>query len=134
MDAGDPCACIHMNRRTNRRLAAASFLILMLAVVPGMAYTGAWSGPEGDVQVIVPTDTGEHHHGADGHSHAGGIQECRVGPSKCTGQPSFVSATRLDGEDWAIVPPTFSHAIFGHDHDLAFDAPVYRMKPPPREA
>ncbi len=123
-----------MNRRTNPRLAAASFLILMLAVVPGMAYAGAWSGPEGDVQVILPPDTDGHHHDADGHSHASGIQECRVGPSKCTGQPSFVSATRLDGEEWAIVPPSLSHEVFPPGHDLALDAPVYRMKPPPREA
>ncbi len=123
-----------MNRRTDRRLAAASFLILFLAVVPGMAYTGAWSGPEGDLQVIVGETTGAHQHYADGHSHGSGIQECRVGPSKCTGQPSFVSTTTLSDEAWTIAPPQLSHELSTPGHDLAFQAPVYRMKPPPRVA
>lgn len=134
MDAGDPRACIHMDRRTDRRLAAASFLILFFAVVPGMAYTGAWSGPEGDLEVIVAKEApGAHEHHGDGHTHSSGVQQCRVGPSKCTGQPSFVSTTTLSEEAWIIAPPSLSHELFGPVSDLAFQGPVYRMKPPPRE-
>jgi len=123
-----------MNRRTNPRLAAASFLILLLAVVPGMAYTGAWSGPEGDLTVIVAEEPAGGHYHDDGHSHGAGVQQCRVGPSKCTGQPSFVSATTLADDAWTIAPPQLSHEIFGARHDLALQPPVYRTKPPPRAA
>ena len=124
-----------MIRRNDRRLAAASFLILFLAVVPGMAYTGAWSGPEGDLQVIVAEEpAGAHQHHSDGHSHGSGIQQCRVGPSKCTAQPSFVSTTSLGDQDWTPAPPSLSRELTTPGHDLAFQAPVYRMKPPPRMA
>lgn len=122
-----------MNRQTDRRLAAASFLILFLAVVPGMAYTGTWSGPEGDRQVIVAEEPdGAHNHYGDGHSHGSGIQQCRAGPSKCTGQPSFVSTTPLGDQTWMLAPPSLSHELFGPSHEFAFQAPTYRMKPPPR--
>lgn len=120
----------------NRLLSAASLVILFLAVVPGMAYTGAWSGPEGDITVIVaeePAGGHQHDHG-DGGSHGAGVQQCRVGPSKCTGQPSFVSTTMLGDEIWTIAPPSLTHELFGPGRDIAFQPPVYRMKPPPREA
>ena len=120
----------------NRLLEAASFVILFFAVVPGMAYTGTWSGPEGDIDVIVAEEpaASHHHNHADGGSHGAGVQQCRVGPSKCTGQPSFVSTTTLADEAWAIAPPQLSHEIFGPGRDIAFQPPVYRMKPPPRVA
>jgi hypothetical protein len=120
----------------NRLLSAASLAILFLAVVPGMAYTGTWSGPEGDITVIVAEEppAAHHHDPADGGSQGAGVQQCRVGPSKCTGQPSFVSTTTFSDEAWMIAPPQLSHEIFGPGHDLAMQPPVYRMKPPPREA
>lgn len=120
----------------NRLLSAASLVILFLAVVPGMAYTGAWSGPEGDIDVIVaeePAGAHQHDHG-DGGPHGAGVQQCRVGPSKCTGQPSFVSTTMLGDEAWTLAPPSLTHELFGPGRDIAFQPPVYRMKPPPREA
>jgi hypothetical protein len=121
----------------NRLLSAASLAILFFAVVPGMAYTGAWSGPEGDVTVIVAEEAAasHHHDHTNGDSHgAGGAEQCRVGPSKCTGQPSFVSTTWLGGQAWSLVPPSQAREIFGPGHELAFQPPVYRMKPPPRGA
>ncbi len=120
----------------NRLLSAASLVILFLAVVPGMAYTGTWSGPEGDITVIVAEEppAAHHHDHGDGGAQGAGVQQCRVGPSKCTGQPSFVSTTMLGDEAWTIAPPQLSHEIFGSGHDLAMQPPVYRMKPPPREA
>ena len=126
-----------MTTTAQRRLrAAVSLAILFLAVVPGMAYTGTWSGPEGDLTVIVAEEpaAAHHHNHADGGSHGAGVQQGRVGPSKCTGQPSFVSTTTLADEAWAIAPPQLSHEIFGPGRDIAFQPPVYRMKPPPRAA
>jgi hypothetical protein len=124
-----------MKRRTDRLLAAASLLILMLAVVPGMAYTGAWSGTEGDLRVIIAEDAvGAHAAHGQGHDHGTVGQHCRVGPSKCTSQPSFVSTVRLGERVWTPVPPDLSHEIAGPAPYLAFQAPAYRVKPPPRPA
>jgi hypothetical protein len=96
-----------------------------------MAYTGTVR-PEGDLDVIVAETSGSHHHD-DGHSHGAGVQQCRVGPSKCTSQPSFVSTTTLGDDAWTVTPPQLSHELFGPGRDLAYQPPVYRMKPPPRE-
>jgi hypothetical protein len=124
-----------MYRRLNRRLAVLSFAVLFLAVVPGMAYTGSWADTEGEVTVIVPREqTGGHNHPGDHHNQATGIQQCRVGPSKCTGQPSFVSATRSGDDDWTPAPADLSHEMAGSEPYVAFQPPVYRMKPPPRQA
>lgn len=124
-----------MNRRTNRLLSAASLVILFLAIVPGMAYTGAWSGPEGGIDIIIAETpaSGHHHDQVSGHSHTGDFQQCRVGPSKCTSHPSFVSTTTIGDEAWTAAPPQLSHEIFGPGRDLAYQPPVYRMKPPPRD-
>jgi len=118
----------------SRILAAASFLILMFAVVPGMAYTGMWSVPEGEVRVIVAEEpAGSQHTHADGHVHENDSQRCRVGPSRCTSQPSFVSTTWVGGDAWTIVPPGEAEEAPAGGVVLAPEEPLYRMKPPPRE-
>ena len=124
-----------MRQQTNTRLvAAASFLFLMLAVVPGMAYTGTWSGPEGDINVIVAEEpTGSHHDHAGGQPHGSGEQQCRVGPSKCTSHHSFVSTTWIGDGAWTIVPPSQAQQIFAPEPGPGTQPPVYRLKPPPRE-
>lgn len=127
-----------------RLLAAASFLTLMLAVVPGIAYTGSWAVPEGEVRVIVaeePTaghDGRSHHH--DGHSHhhhgdahGSDVQKCRVGPTKCTSQPSFVATTWAGGGVWTPAPPAQTLEVAGAGAEPGVQPPVYRQKPPPRE-
>lgn len=99
-----------------------------------MAYTGAWSVPEGEVRVIVAQEpAGSQHTHTDGHSHESDVQKCRVGPSRCTSQPSFVSTTWIGGDAWSIVPPREAVEALGGGHESPREPPLYRLKPPPRE-
>jgi len=98
-----------------------------------MAYTGAWSVSEGEVRVIVAQEPAGSQSHADGHSHQSDFQRCRVGPSKCTSQPSFVSTTWIGGDAWTIVAPTEAAEAPGTGHESPPEPPLYRLKPPPRE-
>lgn len=134
MDEGDPASSTRMNRRINVRLAAALLPLLVAAAVLGVAHSTDGAGTDGDPRALTAVEPAafDNVHG-DGLSRLSGIQECRAGPSKCTGPPGLVSATSLYDQLWTLAPTSFAREIFGPDEDFALESPTFRMKPPPRE-
>jgi len=123
-----------MNRRINVRLAAALLPLLVAAAVLGVAHPTEAAGTPDEFRALTAVEPAafDNVHG-DGLSRLSGIQECRAGPSKCTGQPGLVSATSLYDQLWTLGPSSFAREILSPDEDSAIEAPTYRMKPPPRE-
>lgn len=122
-----------MNRGISVRLAAALLPMLVALGVIAFARAAEGSGVDSGSQSQAAQPVGFDNVPRDSQSRLSGIQECRAGPSKCTGQPGLVSATSLYDQLWTLAPSSFVREILSPDEEFAPEAPTYRMKPPPRE-
>lgn len=124
-----------MNRRINVRLAAALLPLLFAAAVLGIAYaTHSPGGVDRSAALTSHPPAGSAISHADAQSPITGIQECRAGPSKCTGQPGLASAPAPGDSLWSLAAPSLAHELFTPRDQLASQVTAYRLTPPPRVA
>lgn len=110
-----------VNRRTFPHVAAA--FILLLAVITNISYLGHWSSAAAEHAPVHSAGEAEEH-----------ARHCHLGPSRCSGQQSLVSAFWLgDGPALLALVGPLRHVDVA-EVPPATDAPAAPPAHPPRPA